>query len=293
MAGIQVNRTLSGVVLPVEVSNEIWQGVQQASVIQQVARRVPITGAGVTVPMITGDAVADWVGETDEKPVSRPTLSNKTFTPYKLALIVPFSNEFKRDLPTLYSALVARLPNAIARKYDETVLGYDTSPGSGFDTLAAIAEQELTGPTCVTDVATAVETIVTAVPEANVSATLATLQSDMLISKEVDSENRPLFADPNGVYSRFGGTVVRNQHVYDPAISTVGFVGDFANYAVWGAVGGIEVAVSDQATIQDGVTSLNLWQRNMFAIRVEATLAFGLRDADAFVRYTSTAAASS
>lgn len=285
MAGIQLNRTASGVVLPAQVSSEIWQGVQHSSVIQQVSRRIPITGAGITVPIITGDAVADWVAETDEKPVSRPTLSNKTVTPYKLALIVPFSNEFRRDLPTLYSALVDRLPNAIAKKYDSTCLGFSASPGTGFDTLQTARVQEFNG---VEGVAAAAAAIATGAEDASISHTLATVQSDMVLGRQVDSEGRPLFDNPDTVYNRFGGSTVRNQHVYNSTTPTVGFAGDFSGNSVWGAVGGIEVSLSDQATIKDGGTTLNLWQRNMFALRVEATLAFGVRDMDAFVRYIDT-----
>lgn len=281
---IQVNRNASGVVLPPAVSSEIWQNVQNASVITQVASRIPITGAGVTIPMITGDASADWVAETDEKKVDRPTLSNKTVTPYKLALIVPFSNEFRRDLPTLYNALKARLPNAIARKYDQTVLGYSASPGTGFDTLAGCQEQILDGTNTVQDIAAAAE-LVAGVEDAGISATLVSTQMDFVLANQVDTEGRPLFPSNDAVFSRFGGSVVRNKHVYNATKPTLGFTGDFANFAFWGAVGGIEVSMSDQATINDGTTLLNLWQRNMFAVRVEATMAFGVRDLDAFVRY--------
>jgi len=280
--GIQVNRTASGVVLPPAVSNEIWQTVQNSSVITQVSRRIPITGPGVTIPMITGDAVADWVAETGEKPISRPALSNKTVTPYKLALIVPFSDEFRRDLATLYSALIARLPNAIAKKFDQTVLGYSPSPGSGFDTLAGITEIPFNG---VASVAAAAESV-SLVEDAEISHTLSSTQMDFVLAEQLDSEGRPLFPSNDAIYNRFGGSVVRNKHIYDATAPTIGFVGDFSGNSVWGAVGGISVSMSDQATINDGGSPLNLWQRNMFAIRVEATMSFGLRDADAFVRYT-------
>src|SRR5699024_9244607 len=88
------------------------------------------------VQTITGDASADWVDETDEKPVSRASLGSKTITPYKLAVIEPFSNEFRRDLPGLYAELARRLPFALAKKFDSTVFA-GTAPGSGFDVLSS------------------------------------------------------------------------------------------------------------------------------------------------------------
>lgn len=279
---VDISRGTTGVVLPAAVSNEIWQGVQNQSVVQQVARRIPITGAGVTVPMITGDSVAAWEGETDAFAVSNATLSNKTVTPYKLGLITTFSSEFRRDLPTLYAALVDRLPAAIAKKFDTTVLHGTDNPGTGFGDLSGVPTQEFDG---VAEVAAAVTAITTGVPDASISATIATAQSDGVLGAAEDTEGRALHQNLDAVYNRFGGQVVRSQHAYSAADPTVGFVGDFANYAVWGAVGGIEVSVSDQAT----VGSINLWAQDMFALRVKATMAFGVRDDDAFVRYINAA----
>ena len=49
---------------------------------------------------------------------------------------------------------------------------------------------------------------------------------------------------------------------------------------------GINLAISDQATINTGTEQVNLWQRNMFAVRVEAEVGFVVRDAAAFVKLT-------
>ncbi len=63
----------------------------------RLARRIALPGLGVTVPIITGDPEAGWVGETEKKPVKRGTLATKQMAPYTLAVIVPFSNQFRRD----------------------------------------------------------------------------------------------------------------------------------------------------------------------------------------------------
>src|SRR6218665_3262061 len=136
MAGIDLNRTTTGAadLLPKEISTEIWADAQEQSAVMQLARQINMPGSGVTIPIITGDAEADWGAETDEKPVSRASLSSKQITPYKLAVIEPFSNEFRRDLPAVYEELRRRLPNAIAKKFDATVFG-TSAPGSNFDTI--------------------------------------------------------------------------------------------------------------------------------------------------------------
>ena len=94
MAGIDLNRTSAGVsdLLPREISQEIWANAVGESAIMQASRQINIPGSGVAIPIITGDAEADWVNETDEKPVSDPSISSKVLTPYKLAVIETFSD---------------------------------------------------------------------------------------------------------------------------------------------------------------------------------------------------------
>ena len=134
---IDINRGTTGVLeLPKELSQTIWQESESLSVVQSLSPRMELPGGGIDIPIITGDPEAEWVSETDEKPVSRPSFANKNLKGYTLAVIVPFSNQFRRDLPALYSAIEQKLPQALAKKFDRTALGFETSPGTGFDTLA-------------------------------------------------------------------------------------------------------------------------------------------------------------
>ena len=57
--------------LPKEISAEIWAKALEESAIMRLANQIALPGPGVTVPIITGDAAADWVGETAEKPVRK------------------------------------------------------------------------------------------------------------------------------------------------------------------------------------------------------------------------------
>ena len=134
MSGINTNRT--NLELPGDVSSEIIQKTQEESAVMRLARKVNLPGRGVTIPMITGDPEASWVDETDQKPVSNPSLDKKVMKAYKLAVIVPFSDEFARDYKALYDALVSRLPGALAKKYDHTVF-HGATPGTGFEVLTS------------------------------------------------------------------------------------------------------------------------------------------------------------
>src|SRR4051812_5510391 len=146
MPGIDINRTTTGINLPPAVSAEIWAGAEAVSAAMTLARKITLPGSGVSIPIITGEPVADWVDETEEKPVSRSTFGNKIVTPYKLAVIEPFSNEFRRDLPALYAELVRRLPAALALKFDQTVFDPAVpAPGSNFDKLSGAPAFDIAG----------------------------------------------------------------------------------------------------------------------------------------------------
>ena len=129
-----ISRATSNVALPTNVSQEIWAKTIEQRAFMQLGTRVIITRTGTNIQTITGEPQADWVAETGVKPVSFHTFGKKTLTPYKLAVIEPFSNEFMRDKEGLYAECVNRLPAALGKKFDTTIMG-TSAPGSGFDVL--------------------------------------------------------------------------------------------------------------------------------------------------------------
>jgi len=299
MAGIDINRTTAGVSLPPAVSNEIWGATSEASAAMQLAEQVQLPGGGVSVDIITGNATAEWVAETEEKPVSRPTLGNKLMTPYTLAVIVPFSNQFRRDKARLYSALVSKLPEALGLAFDQTVFGNTAAPGSNFDKLSGATAVGISGDTYAGLVA-ADQAVATGGGTLNGWA--VSPQGRGLLLGAVDGFGRPLFTPgPNtgGTVSQLlGQPVYMTKGVYladaDGAgagtDAQIGYAGDWSG-AAWGSVEGVQIAFSDQATLTDGATTINLFQRNMFAVRAEIEIGFRVRDIDQFVKLTDAAAA--
>ena len=63
----------------------------------------------------------------------------------------------------------------------------------------------------------------------------------------------------------------------------IGFGGDWTT-ARYGVVKDVNISISDQATLTSGSKTLNLWQRNMFAVRCEFEVGFVVRDLADFVR---------
>lgn len=277
---IDTYRGTNGVSLPAELSNEIIQGAVEQSAIMRLVPRVTLPGRGLAIPVVLGDADAAWVGETNEKAVGKPTLETKTMRPYKLAIIELFSNEFKRDLPALYDALAKRLPSAIARKFDSTVF-FGTAPGTGFDTLSAIDSDSATAATVYTKL---VEAKAAVAANGALNGWAVSPQGEALLLSAVDGQQRPLFL--NSATDGFGGRVlgdptVNTRAAYNSTSGVVMIGGDWS-MARWGIVGDIDIAISEEATINDGTQQVNLWQRNMFAVRVEAELGFVAADDEYF-----------
>lgn len=298
MAGIDINRTTQGVMLPPAVSSEIWQDAQESSIVMQLARQINLPASGMSIPIITGDPEAQWVAETDEKPVSRGSLDNRTLTPYKLAVIEPFSMEFRRDLPALYGALRGRLANAIARRFDQAVL-FGPSPGTGFDNLSGAATVDV-GNTASQTMYEGLVAAITAVGAANgdLESWAFNGRGEGLALSAMDGNGRPLFINNLQTEGRAIGTFLgrpayKSKHIAQTG-NTVGFAGDWSS-AMYGVVSNISITESDQATLTETVEgedgpeqrTLNLWQRNMFAIRAEAEVGFAVRDAAHFVRLTA------
>ena len=285
---IDINRGTTGVLaLPKELSQTIWQESESLSVVQSLSPRMELPGGGVDIPIITGDPEAEWVSETDEKPVSRPSFANKNLKGYTLAVIVPFSNQFRRDLPALYSAIERKLPQALAKKFDRTALGFVPSPGTGFDTLADAPEAPLTGS--YDDYRNALGVVGDASDDADITAWALSKSAEIDALGIADNAGRPLLIqdiqNQGAIGSILARPVFKSNYAADATTNVVGVAGDW-NSTAWGYVEDINISISDQATLNDGGTPLNLWQRNMFAVRAEVEVGFAVRDANRFVKLT-------
>lgn len=292
MSGINTNRT--NLELPTDVSSEIIQKTQEESAIMRLARKIALPGRGLTIPMITGDPEANWVSETGAKPVSNPSLDKKVMTPYKLAVIVPFSDEFARDYKALYDELVKRIPGALGKKFDATVFN-GSAPGTGFDVLTGCTAQSI-------DVnASGVGGFYSALVAADIDiaahdgdldgfAMSAQARGEMLSA--LDKDGRPIFINnvAEGAVPRLIGQPVQyskglyfagnaasgtsGQSGYVAAKPDVlGFAGDWTK-AMYGTVEGVKIDISNQATLTIDSTPVNLWEHNMFAVKAEIEVGF-------------------
>ena len=308
---VDISRATTNVsaLLPADVSQEISAKMLEASIIQQLARRVSVGGPGLTIPVISGEPTAAWTAETARKPISTHTLNKLLLTPKKLAVIEPFSDEFRRDLPGLYQELVRRLPLSLAKKFDADALYGDRSQiGSLYSATAAAAanadQQVLDGTGTYQDVLDGITKIANNGYDATGIA--VSPSGEALMMGAVTSAGSPLFlpsaVSSSGIGSVFGRPVYRSRAVTKTGLdadgsaigattfTSLGVVGDWSQ-AIWGAVANISVSFSDQATlyVDGGVNDINLWQQNMFAVRAEIEIGFVVADPKAFALYTTAA----
>ena len=276
LSGIATNRT--SIDLPVDVSKEILQKVQETSAVMKLARQITLPGRGAAINVITGDPEAEWVSETGAKPMKNPGLATKVMRAYKLAVIVPFSDEFRRDVPSLYEACVQRLPGALAAKFDATVFGNGDKPGSDFDNFAGCTAQEI-GTDAYGGLVAADTDIATHGGILNGYAIAPQGKGVLLAAK--DQVGRPLFINnvsEGAVPMILGAKTVMAKGAYKASSNQVGVCGDWTQ-ALWGTVEGVKISISDEATLayKDALNqdaTLNLFQANMFAVRAEIEVGF-------------------
>jgi len=280
VVGIPTNRT--SIDLPVDVSREIIAKTQEASKVMQLARQIELPGKGAAINVITSDPEAAWVGETAKKPVSNPGLATKVMRAYKLAVIVPFSNEFRRDVAALYDACINRLPGALGSKFDNTVFGGTQAPGSDFDTFANVTAQEIKTNTY--DGLVAADTDI-ATHGGIVNGYVISPQGRGILLGAKDGDDRPLFINSvaeGAIPMILGARVEQSKAAYIPGNASaspavpakVGFVGDWTQ-AMYGTVEGVVIDFSSDATLDLGEgETINLFQQNMFAVRAEIEVGF-------------------
>ena len=286
MSGISTNR--SNITLPADVSAEILAKTTESSAVMRLARQIVLPGRGLSIPVITSDPEAAWVAETNSKPVSNPSLSTKTMTPYKIAVIVPFSDEFARDAQALYDELVRRLPDALGKKFDQTVFN-GTAPGSGFDVLSSCTAQSIdvnaSGVGGFYSALVAADADIAAQGfDLNGFAMSPQARGEMLSA--LDKDGRPIFVNTvaEGAIPRLIGQPVEySRGLYGAGNAAsgstqakpdlIGFAGDW-NQALYGTVEGVKIDISSEATLTIGTSAVNLWQRNMFAVKAEIEVGF-------------------
>lgn len=296
-----------------EQAQDYFAEVEKTSIVQKLARKIPMGPTGITVPYWDGAVQANWVGETEQKPLTKGKFNKWELEPTKIAVIFAESAEVVRLNPLNYTQVMkTKIAEAIAMAFDNATLHGVDKPGKFAGYLTETAQE-----VSIADVAPGTDTEVNAYQSLGVTGlkiltdqghkwtgTLLDNAVEPYLNGSVDKAGRPLFVEstyssltnPMREGSILGRPTVLSDHAARGAVGSrvVGLMGDFTQ-VIWGQVGGLSFDVTDQATLDFGTPGdpnlISLWQHNMVAVRCEAEFAFKVNKKDAFVKITDKALA--
>jgi len=139
-----ISRTDADALIPEPVTNEIIQGVEQASAALSSFRKVRMSSKTATTPVLSVLPVAYWVtGDDGLKQTSEVNWANQTLTAEELAVIIPVPLAVLDDADfDIWAETRPKLIEAFGAKIDSAALfGVDapTSWGDGISELAVLA----------------------------------------------------------------------------------------------------------------------------------------------------------
>lgn len=297
-----------------EQAQDYFAEVEKTSIVQTLARKVPMGPTGIDIPHWTGSVSASWVGETEQKPLTKGSFGHQTLTPTKIAVIFAESAEVVRANPMQYlETMRTKIAEAIAVAFDAATLHGINKPTAfkGYLTETTQASSFVdpggAGVASATDAYSTFVNVVELLAPTKYKWTGTVLddETEPYFLNSRDANNRPLFiestygdlVDPLRSGRIIGRPSVFSDHVANGSAGSrvLGVAGDFTQ-AIWGQVGGLSFDVTDQATLDfsaagDGSGLISLWQHNLVAVRAEAEYAFLVNDKDAFVKLTDSVTA--
>lgn len=242
------------------------------------------------VRQLTG-STAGWVGEGAVKPVTNPTYDTIKIDEHKLAAISIFTDEFLRNSKPKADALFLEdLLIACAELIDGTFLG----TAAGDLTKPAGILNGVTGITATGKTAETYEADLLALT-AEFLANNKSLAGAQVIMSEVMANQLARLRDALGgryyggmqgainAKSLDGLNVIESESAADKIIMIK------PSELLLADDGRVDVSYSDQATIVNGEETLNLWQQNMSAVRVERFITWTKRrdTAVSFIDYSA------
>jgi HK97 family phage major capsid protein len=290
----------SGFLTPAQ-SAPIFDLARQQSVVQRLARQIPLGATGVTVPVTTGKLTAGWVSEGATKPASSGTMTLKTMTPKKIGVIAVVSAEVVRADPGNYMENIrGDVAEAFATAFDAAALHGTSTPFTTYvDQTANSVEFTGTTPafTAVwTDLNSALNVLLTQSSPRYPTGWALDARFEPVLNGSMDTTNRPLFiespltetAGPIRAGRLMGRDAFVGPGVYAATGKIYGYLGDWSQ-AAWGTVGGINYSLSTEATVTINGALTSLWENNLVAVLAEAEYGWLVNDLTSFCKLANNA----
>lgn len=270
------------------LSNEFIELLRERTVFDKLNgfREVPFNTKMVN--QLTG-GVAAWVGEGEVKPTTNPSFGTVKIDEHKLAAISIFTDEFLRNSkPKADSVFLEDLLAACAELIDGTFLsaaaGDDNKPAGILNGVTGLVATGVTGDTYRADLKSlAIQFLL-----GNKSLTGAQIIMSEVTAYEladvVDALGNTMF---RGMDAQINSKAFKGINVVESEAADGKIIMIKPSEILLADDGRVDVSYSDQATIQNGDTTINLWQQNMSAVRVERFISWAKRreSAVSFIQY--------
>lgn len=276
--------------IPEEQGGLIIEDVIKGSTVMKLAKNEPMTAPKKNFSFKAKGAGAYWVSETEVIKTSAVEWLNASMTAEKLGVIIPFSKEFLRyTAKEFFNEVKPLIAEAFYQTFDQAALFGTNSPfathSSGKSILDGATDEgnvvELgTGATLQDDFFSLMGLIEAGGFNPNGIASITGFKQDLRTAKDVN--NNRLYTDLNNVEGL--PITYANNAAWD-ATKAEALMGDW-EYARYGILQGIEYAVSEDAQLSSVVGAdgkpINLFERDMFALRATMHIAYMNVKPDAF-----------
>ena len=281
--------------VPTEQGTLVMKDFMANSVVAQLATYEPMTKPKKEFTYLSGGPGAYWVGEAERIQTSKAEWLSATMEAKKLGVIIPVSKEFlKYTVAGFFNEIKPAIAEAFYTKFDQAALFGNNSPyAAGTSVYERITSSGNTIARGSTDnLYTDLNGLMALVEDGDhdVNGFTTTRRFRQRLRGAVDGQNKPIFNDttagaPNQVLGLPVGYVDGKAWDYGKADL---ITGDW-KYARYGILQNIEYAISEDATLTtitaDG-GPVNLFERDMFALRATMHIGFMTLKDDAFAALT-------
>lgn len=282
--------------IPAEQADIVLREFMTNSVVAQLAQFEPMTKPIKEFTYLADGPGAYWVDESQVIETSKATWLQAKMEAKKVAVIVPVSKEFLNySVTDFFNQVSPAIAEAFYSKFDQAALFGKESPyASGISVMERIETsgnkvEHGTNDNLYLDLNDTLALIEDGDHDPNAFATIKKFRKDL--RGTVDGNNLPIFNDAReGATAQALGLPVGfvNAKSWDAEQAEM-LAGDW-NYARYGILQGIEYSISEDATLTSIVDEkgnpINLFERDMFALRATMHVGFLTLKDDAFAALT-------
>ena len=278
--------------IPSEQGTLVLKDFLQNSVVAQLAKPEAMTKPVKEFTYLAEGPGAYWVDEAERIQTSKATWLQARMEAKKLGVIIPVSKEFLRYTVTdFFTQMRPAIAEAFYIKFDQAALFGNDSPYAAGVSIwenidASGNEIELgTRENLYLDLNDLLALVEDGDNEPNGFTTTRRFRKDL--RGAVDSNNLPIFNDArDGATARVLGLPIGYADGKSWDYDKVHLIAGDWDYARYGVLQGIEYAISEDATLTTIVDAeenpINLFERDMFALRATMHVAFMTLKEDAF-----------